>query len=178
MDFNREKFKALLLYLIWKTGHREGFGSTKLNKTLWFSEARTFQAFGKPIAGETFVRDMFGPRAKHILPILQELVSEGLVEPFTEHVYDYEVTRYRALQPADTALLSAEELSFVDWWVAFIDKHTATSISKFSHDSGWEIAAIGEELPIYAFLASRIREPRSEDEIGWAKSEAERAGLK
>jgi hypothetical protein len=178
MDFNKEKFRALVLYIIWRTGHREGFGSTKLNKALWFAEARTFEAFGKPISGETFVRDKFGPRSKHVKAICEELEEDGLVERFSEHFYDYEVTRYRAFQPPDTSGFSAEELAFVDWWIGFIDKHTATSISKLSHDYSWEIASMGEELPLYAFLASKIREPRTEAEIKWAREETGRLGLK
>ena len=178
MPFDAAKFPALVLYIIWKTGAREGFGSTKLNKALWFSEARTFEAYGRPITGETFVRDKFGPRSEHLLAVCEELARAGLVERFTEHFYDYEVTRYRAFAPPDTSLFVPGELSFVDWWIAFIDQHTATSISKLSHDYGWEIAAMGEELPLYAYLASRIRDPRSEDEVKWARAEAARLGIK
>jgi hypothetical protein len=178
MDVNREKFKALVLYIIWKTGHREGFGSTKLNKALWFSEARALEAFGKPITGETFVRDKYGPRSKNILAVCDELERDGLIEPFTERIYDYEVKRYRAFQPPDTSAFTAEELGFVDWWIGFIDKQTATAISKFSHDYGWEIAAMGEELPLYAFLARRVRDPRTDEEINWAQEEAKRLGLR
>jgi hypothetical protein len=178
MDFDREKFKTLVLHIIWRTCHREGFGATKLNKTLWFAEARTFEAFGKPVSGETFVRDKFGPRSKHLSAICDELQSEGLIERFSEYFYDYEVTRYRAFQPPDISRFSAEEVALVDWWIAFVDKHTATSISKLSHDYGWEIARMGEELPLYAFLASKIREPRSDAEVKWAQDEARRLGLK
>lgn len=176
MSFEREKFKALVLYIIWKTGHREGFGTTKLNKTLWFAEARTYEAFGKPISGETFVRDKFGPRSTHLIAVCDELVDEGLVERFSEHFYDYEVVRYRAFEPPSASLFSAGEISFVDWWIGFIDKHTATSISKLSHDYGWEIAGMGEELPLYAFLASKLRSPQG-DEVKWAQEEATRLGL-
>jgi hypothetical protein len=176
MTFDRERFKALVLYIIWKTGHREGFGATKLNKTLWFAEARTYEAFGKPISGETFVRDKHGPRSTHLLSVCDELVDEGLVERFSEHFYDYEVVRYRAFEPPPTSRFSAEEISFVDWWIGFIDKQTAISISKLSHDYGWEIAAMGEELPLYAYLASRIRSPRG-DETKWAQEEAVRLGI-
>ena len=110
METNREMLKALVLYVIWKTSHLEDFGATKLNKVLWFSEARTFEAMGRPIAGETFVRDQFGPRSKNLREICSKLVSEGLVERFTEFVGDYELTRYRALQPADTSMFSSEPL--------------------------------------------------------------------
>lgn len=178
MTFDHEKFRSLVLYIIWKTSHRQGFGSTKLNKALWFAEARTFEAFGKPISGETFVRDKYGPRSTHLTEVCNELESNGLIEKFVERIYDYEAVRYRAFEPPATPAFTNEELGFVDWWIAFIDKHTAASISDFSHDYGWEIAAMGEELPIYAFLASKIRAPEGEQEIEWAQKEAKRLGLK
>lgn len=84
MSFDREKFKALVLYILWRTSHTEGFGATKLNKALWFAEARAFEAYGKPITGETFVRDKFGPRSKHVPEVCAELVGNGRLEPFVE----------------------------------------------------------------------------------------------
>ena len=74
MDFDRDKFKALVLYVIWAAGERSDFGSTKLNKVLWFSEARAYEAFGRPIAGETYVRQKFGPVPQHLLEVREELV--------------------------------------------------------------------------------------------------------
>ena len=67
----------------------------------------------------------------------------------------------------------------IDWWIAHIaDKHTAGSISKLSHDYGWEVAKMGEELPLRAFLAKRIRQLETEDEKLWAQKEIERLGLR
>jgi len=51
MQFDREKFKRLVLYIAWKAGRRDWFGAAKLNKVLWFSEARFFVLHGVPIAG-------------------------------------------------------------------------------------------------------------------------------
>ena len=179
MTFDHEKFKALVLHILWRTNHYDDFGATKLNKVLWFSEARSFEAYGKPITGEAFIRDMHGPRSKHARDICEELKAEGLVEPLTERFYDYEVQRYRVLQPSDTAVFTSEELSLIDWWTDFVAKHhTAKSISEKSHDYSWEIAKMGEEIPLRAFLASRVRDPHDDEEIDWAKKEAARLGFK
>lgn len=178
MKFDREKFKALVLYVVWRTSHMSGFGATKLNKALWFAEARALEAYGHPVSGETFVRDKHGPRSKHLNEICAELVEEGLVEPFAEPIYNYVALRYRALAPPEASVFSNEELQLIDWWVATIgEKHTAASISDLSHDYGWEVAKMGEELPLKAFLARRIRGLKTVDEIEWAQREAARLGL-
>jgi hypothetical protein len=178
MKYDEEKFKALVLYVIWRTSHMSGFGSTKLNKVLWFSEARSFESLGAPIAGEEFVKDQFGPRSSHLRGVCSELEEAGLVEPFVEQVFSYNATRFRAHQPPDTSAFTAQQLSLIDWWISDIaEKHTATSISDLSHDYGWEVARMGEKLPLTAFLAKRIRNPKSLNEIEWAQKEAQKLGL-
>src|SRR5438128_11544173 len=70
MSFNSEKFKTLVLYVIWRTGDVRDFGATKLNKVLWFSDARAFEALGESITGDTYVRQKFGPVPRHITSVL------------------------------------------------------------------------------------------------------------
>lgn len=179
MSFNRKKFKTLVHYIVWRTSHTEGFGAIKLNKVLWFAEARVFEAHGKLITGESFVRDSHGPRSKHLRSVLLELEDEGVLEPFVERVFDYTTSRYRAQMAPGDSLFTSDELTMIDWWIAHIaDKHTAGSISKLSHDYGWEVAKMGEELPLRAFLAKRIRQLETEDEKLWAQKEIERLGLR
>jgi hypothetical protein len=55
MEFDRERFKTLVVYIAWKAGRRDGFGATKLNKVLWFAEASAFVLDGKPIVSATYI---------------------------------------------------------------------------------------------------------------------------
>ena len=178
MTFNRDKFKALVLYVIWKAGERRDFGSTKLNKVLWFADARANEALGRPITGETYVREKFGPVPRHILEVRSELENEKLIAVWSEPFFDHKVTRFRAFAPPSTELFTPDELSLIDWWIKHVDEeHSAASISNKSHDYAWQIAKMGEEIPPYAFLASRIRSPK-DDELEWAKEQASNLGLK
>jgi hypothetical protein len=178
MNFNREKFKALVLYVIWRAGEQRNFGSTKLNKALWFSDARAHEALGEPITGETYIREKFGPVPKHIVEVQNELEREGRIVVWSEPYFEHKIARFRAFEPPSTALFSREEMSLIDWWIKHIDEeHSAASISAKSHDYAWKIAKMGEEIPLYAFLASRIRAPNDE-ELNWATEEAGKLGLK
>ena len=56
MAFDREKFKQLVHYVIWN-GKRDWFGATKLNKVLWFADARAYVLTGRPITGATYIRE-------------------------------------------------------------------------------------------------------------------------
>jgi len=177
-QFNKDKFKTLVLYVIWRTGELRDFGSTKLNKVLWFSDARAFEAFGKAVTGETYIREKFGPVPQHILPTLEELHSDGLIQAWREPFFDFEISRYRAHMPPDTSVFTADELGIIDWWIKHVaEEHTAASISEASHDYAWKIARLGEVLPYQAFLTRRIRQP-SGKELDWVKAEAEKLGSK
>ena len=73
--------------------------------------------------------------------------------------------------------LGDEELSIVDHWIKHVDDEKVDAgTSELSPDYAWQIAEIGEELPLYAVLAARVRAPRGK-ELEWAKAEAERLGL-
>lgn len=173
MNFDRKKFKALVLYIIWKTGSFQNFGVTKLNKVLWFSDARMYEAYGTSVTGETYIRRKHGPVPEHIDSILDELAEEGLVQFWAEPYFDFEVKRYEAHEPGDTSRFSPDELGLIDWWISDVaERHTAGSISEKSHDYGWKIVPEGGELPLKAFLAKRIRQPKEGEELDWARSAA------
>ena len=177
MELDRPKLKALVLYVIWRTSETRDFGLTKLNKVLWFSDARAFQALGKPITGETYVRQKFGPVPEHAAEIINELEAEGVVETWTEPYFDFEVKRFKAHEPADLSIFNADELNLIDWWIKTVSEHhTAMSISELSHDYGWKIAKMGERLPLYAFLAGSIRHSREGEELDWARDKAKQTG--
>jgi hypothetical protein len=76
MPFDHDKFKRLVQYIAWKAGRRDWFGATKLNKVLWFADARLFVLRGRPIAGATYLREKFGPVPKQMMPVRAELEQE------------------------------------------------------------------------------------------------------
>jgi hypothetical protein len=168
-----EKLKRLIHYVAWKAGKNDWFGATKLYKVLWFSDARRFVLAKKPITGATYIRHKYGPVPKYAMIARKELENEKAVRIKK----DGDVTRFLALKPPDVSMFSGDELKTVDYWIQHIDEdHTATSISDESHDYAWEIAKMGEELPLYAVLANRIREP-SEQELGRLRQRAKELGL-
>ena len=175
MQFDKDKFKNLIHYVIWKAGGNDGFGATKLNKVLWFAEARAYVLRRQPIAGATYIRDIHGPVPRLGRQVRAELVAEGLISERKVNRGRYEEWIFQSLSPPQK-FLSDEDKQDVDYWIKHIDEdHTATSISEESHDYGWEIARQGEEIPLIAILAQRIRTP-TKTEIEKAKSKAKDLG--
>jgi hypothetical protein len=173
MAFNRDKFKRLVHYVIWRAGNRDWFGAVKLNKVLWFSDTEYFAHTGTPITGAVYTRQQFGPVPKAIMPIRSELEREGAIQIARVGKLD----RLTALTKPDMQPFTASEMAIVDWWIEHIATYeTAQTISAKSHDYAWQIASLGEPLPMTASLAVRLRAPNS-DEMDWAKETAAKLGL-
>lgn len=171
--FDADKFGRAVQYIIWKAGNRPKFGAVKLNKVLWFAEARVYVLHRHFMTGETFTKDQYGPVPKHIMPTRASLQKAGAIEVWD----DRGQTRFRAKTAPDMFGFTADELKQINFWIEEIDKqHTAKTISDKTHDYGWEIAEIGEEIPLYAILAERARHPKGK-ELEWARKAAERLGL-
>jgi len=174
MDFDRDKFKRLVHYVIWKAGKRDWFGATKLNKVLWFSDTATYALTGKPITGATYIREKHGPVPKAMMPVRTELQRQGAIQVAREG----KLERMTALASPDMMSFTLSEIATVDWWTEHIaSEHTATSISDRSHDYTWQIADMGEIIPMVATFATRIREP-SDEEMRWGKEVAAKLGLR
>lgn len=177
MQFDRDKFKALVHYAIWKAGDRADFGATKLYKALWFSDARAFMLHKEPITGETYIREKHGPMPKHVLSVLEELQREGAIRTWNDRYYNKAIRRFQSLRKPDRLQLTDKQREIVDYWIKHIaDEHTAKSISEETHDYAWEIAQLGEELPYSAIFAARARDPEGA-ELEWAKARAKELGL-
>jgi hypothetical protein len=174
--FNRDKFKRLVHYIIAQAQKRPGFGATKLNKILWFADARQYVTTGMAITGSEYIRQEFGPVPRFIMPIRQELQDEGKIQ-VTSQKLKFDGTRFSSLRSPEPVGFVGDEKVTVDYWIKHItEEHTAASISEESHDYAWEIAKLGEPLPYYAFLATRTRSPNDE-EMEWARESAKRLCL-
>jgi hypothetical protein len=168
-----ERLKGLIHYVAWKAGKKDWFGATKLYKVLWFADARQFVLTKKSITGAVYIREKYGPVPKHGKLAREQLQKEGAIRISQED----KLTRIVALRPPDVSIFSEDELKTVDYWIEYIDRHhTAKSISDESHDYAWSIAELGEELPLHAVLANRIREPNDE-ETARLKRRAKELGL-
>ena len=168
MDFDRDKFKALVHYVCWKRRDDPAklLGSTKLNKILWLADFITYYREGAPITGARYVKREFGPVPRAIMPVLRDLEREGAV--FTREIsfhgrpkVDFIIAREPMVE------FSMKELETIDRIITFVcEEHTAKSISDLSHDHIWHSAEDGEEIPYFTIFA--IPGELTEDDRQWA----------
>ena len=169
MAIDRVKFKQMVHYICWKCDNPQTLGATKLNKIIWFAERTAFLRMGKSMTGVRFVKQERGPVPNAILPILRELEAERALAVRDTRSISYLKKEYIALRDPDFDAFTSREVSLLDAVIEAVCKnHTAGSISKLSHDEVWDMAKIGEEIPLTAILG--IRGEIQEEDIQRAKN--------
>lgn len=169
MTLNMDKLIGLVHYICYKCHDPAVLGAVKLNKVVWYSDVLSYVDTGKPITGETFIKRQLGPVPKHIQKVLDELKTRGDIVVRDVEYHGYPKREFIAMTKPDISMFTPDEISTIDHVIDTIShKHTATSISMKTHDAVWELAEIGEEIPIYGILASKLGEI-TEADVKWAK---------
>ena len=161
------KFVDLIHYVIWRANDPSRLGATKLNKVAWLVDSLTYLYEGQSLTGATYTKRQHGPVPKHILGAIERLVCEGRIA-VTELRGAFQPREFAPLKTPDKSVFSERDTSLIDAVIDWVcDQHTATSISKYTHDAIWEAAEIGEEIPLYAILGASEGQVNEADQA-WA----------
>jgi uncharacterized phage-associated protein len=172
--FDREKFKDAVHFVIHHVGGnggRESLGSTKLHKILYYSDILRFLDTGQPLTGEDYLRQRFGPTARHLAWAVRELEREKRISIAKVNYFGYAKSEYNTAAEFRSNRLAADEIALITHVIEFVCQHTAHEISEFSHGEVWSSVAMGERIPYYAAFAMLPAELTDED-IGDAADEA------
>lgn len=164
-EFKREKFIELLLYFSQRgLTERLVIGSTRLNKLLFFSDMRAFAELGEPITGARYQRLDFGPAARAMLPVRDELVENREAE-YQDRGADDWAKVIVPLRPAELGLFSEDELRIANEVFEELRPLNARQVSDYAHlkSAGWKVMEDHEDIPYeFAFVST---EPASAEAI-------------
>lgn len=76
-EFNRKKFKELVVYASRQCEDDPTFGAIKLNKVLYYADFAAFRSFHRPITGASYRRLREGPAPREFLDVRRELIDSG-----------------------------------------------------------------------------------------------------
>lgn len=149
MEFDRAKFKELVVYLCAASDRAgdEGFGMVKLNKLLFRTDFEAFRLLGHPLTGEIYEKQEFGPVARHLPVVLDELAEAGRLRwqaiprgPYTRKVPTV-TTDPNAV--ADIGKFSAQERELISNTLRELATYGGRSASEWSHEesAGWNVAS-------------------------------------
>jgi uncharacterized phage-associated protein len=148
INFNREAFKGIVHYVCANVDP-DALGNVKLHKIMYFADMMHFMSEGKPLTGVDYLKQQFGPVARHLSACLKELEREGLIRIETTDYYGFEKKRYVSKSEPAVAL-SDKQIDLLQEVIGFVRSQTARGISNFSHDLAWQLAEMGERIPYAA----------------------------
>lgn len=151
---SREKFKALVHFIVHECRDNPGrLGAVRLNKALWFIDMLTYQRDGVSVSGEKYIKREKGPVPATILATLRELSKEEKIL-IQEPGHKYDSRKFISLREPENKLLSPDECQIARQATGFVCDRTANEISDLTHEEVWDAAAEGEEIPLFATLAT------------------------
>jgi len=158
--FKRNKFRELVVYIAEQTADDPGFGDTHLNKVLYWSDFRAYAEMGDPLTGARFFKLPYGPAAKPLIGVRDELIAEGIVEVIEPPPGSKTPRKTIPQREANTKVFSQSELRLVDEVIHELKGCTASAVSRRSHkEPGWRLVDLYEDIPYDAALIARDRAP-------------------
>lgn len=165
------KTKELILYIASRFELKVNYGSTLLNKCLYFIDNVSYLKARKPVSDLTYVKQTHGPTPEPglLLSLRDALVSADDLEIREVEFFGRVQKRWIAKRKPNMEKFSKEEILLIDNIIANVEDLTGSQVSEFSHQfPAWQAAVDREELPFYTFLLSS-KNPSAND-IDWAKA--------
>lgn len=151
VQFDREKFKEAIL-LLTSYCPPEELGNVKLHKMLYFADMLTFLEEGRPLTGVDYLKQKFGPTARHLTSAVDELAREGRLSVREAEYHGFFKKDYVPTAAFAAARLSKREQTLLREVADFVRGKTAKQISEISHNAAWEAAELGEVIPHFTAL--------------------------
>ena len=157
------KLKELILFIAERSAADEFFGSTKLNKILFFADFLAFAKLGSSITGHVYQKLDNGPAPKQMLPVMKEMVLSRVLAIQKRDHHGRTQNVPIALRRPKLKLFSAEEIAVVTEVLDSLKRKNAKGVSTLSHEfSGWKLAEDRELIPYQCALV-RFQKPRKRD---------------
>lgn len=146
-SYDEEKFRELVLYVAQQMEEDASFGSTVLNKVLFFCDFYSYRFTGAAITGAVYQKQDYGPTARRLLPVQTQLRESNRATVQVLMRGEFTQRRLIALDEPDLTLFSGPEMALVNAVINGFRGHGALRLSKLSHrvSVGWQAAALGED---------------------------------
>jgi uncharacterized phage-associated protein len=155
IQLNEDRAKELFLLLTAFSETDEYFGTTKLNKLLFFADFEAYLKYGKSITGHKYEAYPEGPMIKDFYKIRDEMTASGEIIIRELDFRGYTQHRPLALKPPSAKKFSGEEMNIIMQVITEYRGLSASQISARSHEFlGWKAVDIGEEIPYEIALVS------------------------
>ena len=147
MEFNKEKFKTVLSYVINRCENKANVEKEFICKLLYFSDFNYYEKYETSITHETYIKYERGPYPQHIDEVIDEMLDEGLLKIEKKPYFRATIHKHYLQEVPDLSLLNTKELSVINNVIDKISGMSAKEVNEYPHgDMPWMIAEDNEDL--------------------------------
>jgi hypothetical protein len=172
IQFDRAKLLDVAHYVCAKIPVEE-LGRIRLHRILYLADMLYFAASGRPLTGEDYQKQPFGPAARHLGWALQTLQGNGALEIRQRMYFGFPKEDFISRRDPELTRLTVEELRLIDDVADFVRGTSAREISELTPSAALESLAVGDRIPYFtAFYFYPVAV--SDEDVAWGKAEARR----
>lgn len=149
-NFDADKLKNVILYILEKCAGKPNVGETVLYKLLYFIDFNNFEINNKSVSGLDYIHLQYGPVpvAGQYLPVIEKMKSSQELKIIIQDYFGLRIKRYINLVNHDINSLSPKERKVIDDVISSLSDMSASQIEEYSHgDAPWQLTANKELVP-------------------------------
>jgi Protein of unknown function (DUF4065) len=165
-----EKDKQIVLYICNKLCNESTFGSSVLNKILYYIDKISYIKRGKKLTSFTYKKNYYGitPNFAQLDTVLDSLKGAELIKETKSFHYGYEQKTFIPSKEAELKLFSPEEIDDINTVIEENRGLNATELGlKSKNEVAYKHAKLLEELPDFTFLLNDG--DITENDLEWAR---------
>ena len=146
MDFKKEKYIKIILYIITRCTHKENLGKTVISSLLYFIDFNYYELYGESLTNEIYLKSNIGIVPKHFNEVLSELIRSNSLHFRQEAYYYYLIKRYY-LKQIPLFNFNKKELEIIDCVICELSDFSATDLLIYLRgDMPYRLVNLDDEL--------------------------------
>ena len=142
---NLDKFREILIYILYKVGSKPNIGETVIYKLLYFIDFDFYEKYEEQLIGATYIKNHYGPTPVEFKKVVEKMISDKDIVKVQNNYFNYPQTKYLPLRKADLSGLKANEVELINGVLNKLSEMNANQISEYSHnDVPWLTTASRE----------------------------------
>ncbi len=162
-----EKFKEVLLYILYKVGSKPNVGETVIYKLMYFIDFDYYEKYEEQLIGATYIKNNHGPTPVEFKKITEQMIKNNELLKVKDQYYQFPQTKYFPKRKPDLSNFNANEVKLIDDVLEKLSDFNANKISDYSHeDIPWITTEMGKSIDYEkVFYRQKPYSVRSYDDV-------------